>query len=487
MWQLFAVPAPDQPARHWHVSPAVDLAAYAFSWLWVLVPMLLLGDAKNDYIGWFILIMIVSDVHRHYTIPYIYGDSQVRRQYPLRFTLFPLVLLGVFVASPWLGHQKLYLGAAQLGAGLAFLVLLFQILRRDGGDRAPGGPTLALALLPTYGAAAVLTLAGLDPGGPLARSTWWFAAALLGSTWLDVEARRSRPTPRYVGPALILALVVAVTLLAPGLDARTRHGGIAALTVLNSLAAAAFVWNIWHSYSQKYGILRMYSAKSGADLGVPGWADRLFVFAWVPLYFAWLGPHHEATIYSWLGRGKHLLEPLIAGLRAVAWITVPLAIVWLVAAVGLWCVQERRASRLRSAPRLWMALGTFTLGATFFVFDPVKAFLAFTFSHALEYMVFVWAFQRRRYARPLAHDPPLQRILRRPALAYLGFTLGLGLTFLYWKYWGRHIGKGFTRPSFLGYDAREWLMYWAVYSSMSHFYWDGFLWKMRVQAIRQNL
>ena len=38
------------------------------------------------------------------------------------------------------------------------------------------------------------------------------------------------------------------------------------------------------------------------------------------------------------------------------------------------------------------------------VVDPVRAFLAFSFSHAVEYMVFVWAFQRRRYAAPLPHD-----------------------------------------------------------------------------------
>ena len=48
----------------------------------------------------------------------------------------------------------------------------------------------------------------------------------------------------------------------------------------------------------------------------------------------------------------------------------------------------------RRPPKRW------GLGAAFLFFDPVKVYLAFAFSHAVEYMVFVWAILRRRYAKP---------------------------------------------------------------------------------------
>jgi len=64
-----------------------------------------------------------------------------------------------------------------------------------------------------------------------------------------------------------------------------------------------------------------------------------------------------------------------------------------------------------------MALGTTLLSSTFLFVHPIKAYLTYAFSHAVEYMVFVWAFQHRRYAQPLAHHPWLGWALQRPWLA----------------------------------------------------------------------
>ena len=32
-----------------------------------------------------------------------------------------------------------------------------------------------------------------------------------------------------------------------------------------------------------------------------------------------------------------------------------------------------------------------------------------------------------------------------------------------------------------------WLLYWGIYQSMVHFYFDGFLWKMRKKSVRANI
>ena len=45
--QIFRVPPATERVRSWHVSPAVDMAAYHFSWLWILVPLLLAGPALS--------------------------------------------------------------------------------------------------------------------------------------------------------------------------------------------------------------------------------------------------------------------------------------------------------------------------------------------------------------------------------------------------------------------------------------------------------
>src|SRR4051794_24306199 len=55
------VPPADKPVAGWHVSPVVDLVAYHFSWLWILVPLALCGDKHPaDYLGLFAFGMTLS-------------------------------------------------------------------------------------------------------------------------------------------------------------------------------------------------------------------------------------------------------------------------------------------------------------------------------------------------------------------------------------------------------------------------------------------
>jgi len=510
----FSLPPPDAKVDDWHVSPSIDIAAYAFSWLWILIPLAFLGPTRADYVGVYILILAATDVHRHYNFPYVYADSQVRAQYPLRFFLFPGLLLALFVASPWLASLKVFLSTSQVAAAAAWVVVLFQVLRRDGSEEAPDLRTLATAVIPLVAGATALSLWGPSIDGRLGAATWWFAGALLAATYLDFDLRRRRARARehgpkssqpgagaparrrrlFVAPALVLLLLAVATIWGPGIDAAQRHGGFRLRHVLNTVAVLAFLWNVWHVYAQKYGILRMYNAKAAALNGsrspadkVAGWTDRMLVFAWVPLYFAWLGPAHQDTLRQYFPKARRVLPTAIDTLESIAWFTLPLCIGFLVVAVVVWIWHERKVFGLGSLPRLWMATGTFCLGAAFLLFDPVKAYLAFSFSHAVEYMVFVWAFQRRRYATPLPHQPLLQRILTRPWLAYLGFTVVLGASFVFLKYYGRFIFVDQPRPEFLGYRTSHWIGFWGIYQSMVHFYWDGFLWKMRLRTVRDTI
>jgi len=383
----FALPAADESARAWHVNPAIDLAAYAFGWAWVLVPLLLLGDGHPfDYLALYILVTTLTFVHRHYTLPYAYLDAQVFAAHRRRFVLFPLAMLLLFLPSPFL----------------------------------------------------------------------W--GAELPMTWLH-------------GP------------------------GAQPLPLRPLLAAVIFfsgVWNVWHVYMQKYGILRLYEAKSGArdagsDRGVPGWSDRLLVLAWVPLYLVWLAPAHAEDVSRYLASVRDQTGPLITAMRAAQPWLLPPAIALVVFSLLSFAVHEWRFHRLRVAPRLWMAGGTLLVSAAFLVVNPVKVYMALAFGHAVEYMVFVWAFQRRRYAHPLAHDPLLGRLLRHPLVAYGIFTLGASALFVLGSYWGLLIFRDQPRPELFGVPLALWFGFWAVYQSMVHFYFDGFLWKMRLPELRAQL
>ncbi|MEO0324269.1 MAG: hypothetical protein AAF447_15010 [Myxococcota bacterium] len=476
---------------HWHVSPLVDTGAYAFSWLPVLLPMMLVGDSHRlDYLPVYLVILAFTDVHRHYGYPYVYMDGQIFKRHPLRFTVFPGVMLALFLLSPLLATQPFFVSGVGLMAGLAGVVALVQVISRDRSDQRPSGRAHGIALAAGLGVA--LLVAGTqralftpeDAFDRLERN-WAVLAGLYAFTLgLDLVVRRERRDARrvrFIAPTLVALFALAAML--PGVGERSVRLG----QVLNGAAVFAGLWNIWHVYMQKYGIFRMYNAKSGVPDKVPGWVDRLLIVCWLPLYLFYVGPRYRGEVFRLFSRGRELLSPLFDAFEALAGVMLWPSIALVAFAVLNFLRWELKVNGLRNRARLTMGLGTTLLSTTFLFLHPLKAYLAYAFSHAIEYMVFVWAFQRRRYAAPLEHRPFIERFLRWPLVTYVGTAVVLGLAFLYLKYYGRWVFRAEAQPELAGLTTARWVGYWTVYQSMVHFYFDGFLWKMRLPAVRATV
>src|SRR5215475_2541356 len=280
--RYFAPPDAHSPSRVWHTSPAIDMAAYHFSWVWALVPYLFTNS--DDAVFYIYAVMMGANLaHRHYGLPYAYLDDGVFVQFRKQLTWFPLICILLLVATP-----------------------LF-LIREDS----------------------------------------------------------------------IVSKAVA---------------GVVFFSLL---------WNFWHTYMQKFGIMRLYLAKEPrAAAKTPGWVDKYFVLCWIPLIASYLGPRYKSVI---LDRGEDVADAMTVVIafteKYQALLIVP-SILIAAGGVGLWLWHEWRTQRLRNRARLSAAAGTTLISTALFWTDPVNAFVAFAFSHAVEYMVFVWAFQRRFYSRP---------------------------------------------------------------------------------------
>jgi hypothetical protein len=225
--------------------------------------------------------------------------------------------------------------------------------------------------------------------------------------------------------------VVAVVLTALAFGLLAHQQGVAlhvapveTKALVGIVAMIAVVWNIWHTTAQKVGILRIYNAKSAApvDKKVPLWVDRAFVFGWFPFLAARLSQQERTTILTQGRVVKMYLEPVLDAVAVVSPVLLPLGVLVIVATIGCFLYYEERANGLRNWPRLSMAAGLTLLSASFLFISPLKCYAAYGFSFAVEYVVFVWAFQRRRYAVPLSPPPRLQRILRHGAIFYRLFV-----------------------------------------------------------------
>ena len=171
--EFFRLPPPDEKVSQWHVAPVVDTCAYGFSWIWVLIPLLIFagsdpkpkgGELDVAYVALYVLILAAVDVHRHYTIPLIYLDKQIRKQFPARFLFFPVVLLGVWSVSPLIATTRgVYLSIATVTAIMACALVVIQIIRRDGSVVSVGRRE-SIGLLIPFGVAGLITRDMVKPG-----------------------------------------------------------------------------------------------------------------------------------------------------------------------------------------------------------------------------------------------------------------------------------------------------------------------------------
>ncbi len=386
--QIFRIPRAQERVLGWHVSPAIDVAAYHFSWLWALIPLALAGpEYPGDYLPLFVLLLSFGFVHRHYTLGYAYLDPEIFARHRKRLLYTPLILGAGLLATPYLLRASIPAGA------------------------------------------------------------------------LSIEDLR--------WPAADFRLKLLVTTLVFG----------------------AGLWNLWHTLAQKYGILRIYSAKAQrqGEASAPGWIDRLFVMGWLPLIASYVAPAFAEAILDEFRIARLFVEPIVGWLVVAKPVAAPIAAAFAIASSALFFAAEWRAQRFHNRARLSMAIGTGSLWLCFLVFDPIKVYLAFAFSHALEYMVFVWAYQRRRYAERRSPQPVMARLLERPALAYTSYTLALAAIYVCLQDWeGRQL---WNLPSLRVGELTlgKWIFYWGVFQSLLHFYFDGFLWKTRQPEMRESL
>lgn len=478
--QGFRLPRPGEAVAGWHVSPAVDVFAYGFSWLLILVPLALAGESHpGDYLGLWAFGITVSFLHRHFTMPYVYLDGAVFQTHKLRFTLIPAVLFCGFVASVLLNHSKIpkrFIGGLDVAVFVAATAVVVFMWWRDKKGQRFDNLALVGAVAP-FATAVAMGAAGVFVDHHDAALV--VTAVFVGIAGYLVAGVRGAV---FVASILLAGLLVRWQ-LGPLQEAKIKGG-----VVVGAAAMVAAMWNIWHTAAQKVGILRVYNAKSAAPVEskVPLWVDRCLVFGWFPLLAALLVTRERETI---LTQGKVVavyLEPVLDALQLITPVLVPLGVLTVVGSIATFLRFEWQATRLTSKPRLMMALGMTLLSASFLFVSPLKCYVAYGFSHAIEYVVFVWAYQRKRYAQP--HDPPplFQKVLRHTALFYTIFVVLIAGTYFYVEF-GERYGFFQGKVRILDTSAGTWLYCWAIWHSLTHFYFDGFLWKMRAPTVRQHL
>ena len=297
----------------------------------------------------------------------------------------------------------------------------------------------------------------------------------------DVELFKRYRWSFLLGPVVPFAFAMSM-----GVYLNVHHYPIEYLLYLYILLA---LWDPWHFLRQNYGFMRIYDRNNAAPGRLPARMDLALCASWFVFIMlassAWL-----AGILEDLYLSAHLPIVLVPPGGALATVrefsfNIALAISAAYAGYLVWC---RHKGYYISWAKLAFVLVTF--GVMYLAYTPNAwimklepqwsfkvGFAAVGIVHMTQYLAIVWRYNRKLAARPeRARAGIFSKLHARGGWIVAGAYVGICLLY----------GDLLTLRR-----ANEWLMSVLLAlgftSTLLHYYFDGFIWKVRHQQNSDNL
>lgn len=249
------------------------------------------------------------------------------------------------------------------------------------------------------------------------------------------------------------------------------------------------LWDPWHFLRQHYGFMRIYDRPNAAPRSIAARMDLGLCVTWFVFIMlasgAWLAGFLEGLYVSARLPALLMLPAGAAALATSVARNVAILMTLIYGAYLLWC---RHKGYFISGAKL--ALFAFTFGVMYVAYTPNPwilsvapewtfkvGFAAVGIVHMTQYLAIVWRYNRNLAARPQRARAGLFHKLH----ARGGWWIAAGYVLLCLLY-----GEFVTTQR-----SSRWLMSVLLAigftSTLLHYYFDGFIWKIRHQQNRENL
>ena len=249
-----------------------------------------------------------------------------------------------------------------------------------------------------------------------------------------------------------------------------------ALLGLHGLTLVLLIWGTWHGLMQTYGFMRIYDLKRGDR---DKWTGRLDFWLCMAVFGAGMifsdGRMVAVMESLWMSGVPYIDSVWLLRLR---WMTgLGLALVTVAYVVNI--IRQSSSSYGVSWTKVALAVTTgglywFTGAITTNVLIGIAMFEIF---HALQYYAIVWTYNRRLAQRVGPKFGPLGFMFQDR-----WFFLGIYLSMIALFSSIRFFSDGVNDPTF----KRIFLTLFST-STLLHFYYDGFIWKVREKKTQDNL
>lgn len=241
-----------------------------------------------------------------------------------------------------------------------------------------------------------------------------------------------------------------------------------------ALTLISLVWAYWHGLMQVYGFVRIYDVKVGSTSSVTAYWDWLMCVFWFMAAQFFSPEKISRHLEYWYDLGGPMIPPAL--INSLRWIVLSASVFVLIGFLANHVIQTYRGQPPNPIKFLMLASG---IGCWWFAIVFIKNILLgiaiFEVVHDIQYLAIVWLYNCRRVNMSPDIGKFMKFVFRRGMLIlYLGLVFAYGALGLVQEF----SDEGTVKTVFTG-------ILWT--STILHFYYDGFIWKVREKSTRSSL
>ncbi len=245
---------------------------------------------------------------------------------------------------------------------------------------------------------------------------------------------------------------------------------------IQAIQLLALAWGIWHGMMQTYGFCRIYDGKASASAAARARADLALCFTWFVAAVLLSHMRFRTFLDLYYESGGPVIPAVAVSVLRTGIISV-LAIVTVFFAWQQW---SHWRSKHWSSP-IKLTLLTSSIAFWWYCNNGVQNILVgialFEVFHDVQYLAIVWIYNRSRVERDNSIRGFMRFIFRKSG-SLIGVYVGLVLLYGSIAFTSSGASTLWIRHALIGV---------VTASALLHFYYDGFIWKVRETQTRSML
>ena len=245
---------------------------------------------------------------------------------------------------------------------------------------------------------------------------------------------------------------------------------------LNAIFLVVFFWGVWHGMMQTFGFCRIYDAKTACFAARTRRLDFAVCATWFATAIVFSPDRMGTTLNIFYSSGGPYIprSVIVAVQYSLLTLTVIATVLFLLNLIQSW----RRGDK---ANPIKLALLITTISFWWYCNDLIVNLLAgvalFEVFHDVQYLSIVWLYNRNRVEKDNTIGGFMRFVFRRSG-ALIGLYVALVLIYGSFGYATSFLQSSAVKRALMGFVAASGLL---------HFYFDGFIWKVRERSTRQSL